>query len=194
MNRQAVGADSVSGARGGAARSEGALRILGVDPGYAILGYGVVDYQANRYRLVDCGAITTDKGMAMPSRLKALYAELTAVITMFEPEAAAVEELFFNSNAKTAIKVGEARGAAILACANCGMDVYEYTPLQIKQALTGYGRATKEQVQEIVRSVLGLTKAPRPDDVADAVAAAICHANSSGSLRRVERYTGVKLR
>ncbi|MDR3305851.1 MAG: crossover junction endodeoxyribonuclease RuvC [Clostridiales Family XIII bacterium] len=170
------------------------MRILGVDPGYAILGYGVIDYCAGRYSLVACDVVTTDKGMAMPDRLKAVYAGLTAVILEFEPTAAAVEELFFNSNAKTAIKVGEARGAAILACANCGLAVYEYTPLQIKQALLGYGRATKEQVQETVRSVLGLKEAPRPDDAADAAAAAICHANSSAYLSRVERFTGIKLR
>ncbi|MDR1795948.1 MAG: crossover junction endodeoxyribonuclease RuvC [Clostridiales Family XIII bacterium] len=170
------------------------MRILGIDPGYAILGWGVVDFRANRYRLVDCGAITTGKEMPMPARLKALYAELTEVIGMFLPAVAAVEELFFNSNAKTAIRVGEARGAAILACANCGVEVYEYTPLQIKQALSGYGRASKEQMQELVRSVLGLERAPRPDDVADAVAAAICHANSSGSLSRIERATGVRMR
>ncbi|MDR1815536.1 MAG: crossover junction endodeoxyribonuclease RuvC [Clostridiales Family XIII bacterium] len=170
------------------------MRILGIDPGYAILGWGVVDYRAGRYRLVDCGALTTGKEMPMPARLKALYAGLADVIGMFLPEAAAVEELFFNSNAKTAIHVGEARGAAILACANLGVEVYEYTPLQIKQALSGYGRATKEQMQELVRSVLGLEKAPRPDDVADAVAAAICHANSSGALNRIERATGVRMR
>ncbi|MDR3364168.1 MAG: crossover junction endodeoxyribonuclease RuvC [Clostridiales Family XIII bacterium] len=170
------------------------MRILGIDPGYAILGYGVIDYIANRYRLVDCGVITTDKGTPMPERLKTIYGGLTELIGLCQPTVAAVEELFFNSNAKTAIKVGEARGAAILACANCGLDVYEYTPLQIKQALTGYGRASKEQMQELVRSLLGLEAAPKPDDAADAAAAAICHANSSASTSRIERYTGLRLR
>ena len=162
-------------------------RILGIDPGYAILGYSVIDFRANRYRLVDCGVLTTDKDEPQPARLKSLYRGLTDLILMLEPEVAAVEELFFNSNAKTAIKVGEARGAAILACANCGLPVYEYTPLQIKQALSGYGRASKEQMQELVRRLLGLEKAPSPDDAADAAAAAICHANSAVSLDRIER-------
>ncbi|MDR0853478.1 MAG: crossover junction endodeoxyribonuclease RuvC [Clostridiales Family XIII bacterium] len=171
------------------------MRILGVDPGYAIMGYGVVDYIGNRYRLVCCGAILTEAGEPMPERLRTLYAELTQVIVENEPDVASIEELFFNDNAKTAIKVGEARGAAILACANLGVPVYEYTPLQIKQALVGYGRATKEQVQEMVRQMLGLKAAPKPDDVADAVAAAITHANASGyvdKLARIERRAGGK--
>jgi crossover junction endodeoxyribonuclease RuvC len=179
--------------RNNVSRREG-MRIIGIDPGYAILGYGVIDYRANRYTLVECGAITTDKDMPMPNRLKTLYAELTAVISEYEPEVSSVEELFFNNNAKTAMNVGQARGAAILACANLGLDVYEYTPLQIKQALVGYGRAPKEQIQETVRSLLGLKRAPKPDDVADAVAAAICHANSSGFLNRIEAFTGMKMR
>ena len=174
----------------GASGAAFGTRILGIDPGYAILGYGVIDYQANRYRLVDCGVLTTDKDLPQPARLKSLYSGLTDLILMLEPEVAAVEELFWGSNAKTAIKVGEARGAAILACANCGLPVYEYTPLQIKQALSGYGRATKEQMQELVRRVLGLQEAPRPDDAADAAAAAICHANSSVSLNRIEQAVG----
>jgi crossover junction endodeoxyribonuclease RuvC len=112
---------------------------------------------------------------------------LMEVISEFEPVTAAVEELYFNSNAKTAIKVGEARGAAILACANSGLPVYEYTPLQIKQSLAGYGRADKKQMQELVRAVCGLKEAPRPDDAADAVAAAICHGSSSGYIESVAK-------
>ena len=160
----------------------------------AIMGYGIIDYKAGNHKLVECGSLTTDKDMSMPNRLKSLYTDLMSIITEFEPDVASVEELFFNSNAKTAIKVGEARGAAILACANCGLEVYEYTPLQIKQALVGYGRAPKEQMQETVRSILGLKQVLRPDDVADAVAAAMCHGNSSSYLNRVEKFTGVKLR
>ena len=137
--------------------------------------------------MVEYGVLTTEAGMPMPERLKAVYTGLMEKIAETDPEAAAVEELFFNSNAKTAIKVGEARGAAILACINSGLKVYEYTPLQIKQALSGYGRAEKEQIQQIVRSILGLGDIPRPDDAADAVAAAICHGNSSGHLDRVAR-------
>jgi crossover junction endodeoxyribonuclease RuvC len=166
------------------------MRIIGIDPGYAILGYGVVDYERSKYTLVECGVITTGKDMAMPERLKRVYSMLMDVIADFAPDAASVEELFFNSNQKTAIKVGEARGAAILACANSGLEVFEYTPLQIKQALSGYGRADKRQMQEIVRQVCGLSEAPRPDDAADAVAAAICHGNSSGYIERVRRSIG----
>ncbi|MDR0875901.1 MAG: crossover junction endodeoxyribonuclease RuvC [Clostridiales Family XIII bacterium] len=166
------------------------LAILGVDPGYAILGWGVVEYRASRHRLMGYGTVETSKDLSMPERLKELYRGLTGVIAKYEPDVAAVEELFFNSNQKTAIKVGEARGAAVLACANAGLDVYEYTPLQIKQALTGYGRAEKKQIQEMVRQVLGLVKPPTPDDAADAVACAICHANASAHIERVGRFAG----
>jgi crossover junction endodeoxyribonuclease RuvC len=163
------------------------MRILGIDPGYAILGYGVVDMQSNRFSLVECGVVTTEADMEMPARLKYIYAQLMEIIAAFEPEVAAVEELFFNSNAKTAIKVGEARGAAILSCANSGLPIYEYTPLQIKQAIVGYGRAEKEQMQAVVKSILNLKETPKPDDAADAVAAAICHGNSAGFIDRVKR-------
>jgi crossover junction endodeoxyribonuclease RuvC len=161
------------------------MRIIGIDPGYAILGYGVVDKAPNRYSLVECGVLTTDKDEPMPERLKRVYSMLMDVIAEFAPEAAAVEELFFNSNAKTAIRVGEARGAAILACANSGLAVYEYTPLQIKQAIAGYGRADKRQMQELVMRICGLAEIPRPDDAADAVATAICHGNSAAFIERV---------
>jgi crossover junction endodeoxyribonuclease RuvC len=166
------------------------MRILGIDPGYAILGYGVVDKDGNRYTLAECGILTTEAGRDMPGRLKDIYAGLMTLIAEFEPDVASVEELYFNTNAKTAIRVGEARGAAILACANSDLPIYEYTPLQIKQALSGYGRAEKQQIQEIVKSVLGLKEVPRPDDAADAVAAAICHGNSAGYLDRVRRAVG----
>jgi len=162
-------------------------KILGVDPGYAILGWGVIEYSASRYRLLGCGTVETDKDMLWPERLKTIYSGLMETIELYSPDECAVEELFFNSNQKTAIKVGEARGSAILACANAGLRVFEYTPLQVKQALTGYGRAEKRQIQEMVRQILGLEKAPRPDDAADAVAVAICHANSSGYLERLEK-------
>jgi crossover junction endodeoxyribonuclease RuvC len=163
------------------------MRILGIDPGYAILGYGIVDYAANKYALVSCGAVTTDKGTPMPERLSHIFDKLTWIIDDFKPDVAAVEELFFNSNQKTAIHVGEARGAAVVACAKAGIPVFEYTPLQIKQALTGYGRADKTQMQEVVRSVLGLKEIIRPDDAADAAAAAICHGNSASYIDRVAR-------
>ena len=170
-------------------QSDGALRILGVDPGYAILGWGVIEYRASRHRLVGFGVFETEKDLPWPERLKGIYTGLVGIVDEYSPDVCSVEELFFSSNQKTAIKVGEARGAAVLACANAGLPVYEYTPLQIKQALTGYGRADKRQIQEMVRQILGLERAPRPDDAADAVAAAICHANSSGYIDKLEKYT-----
>jgi len=157
------------------------MRILGIDPGYAILGYGVVDYIGNRFQVVHYGSITTNAKMDMPDRLCKLYGELGEIIKEYRPDEASVEELFFNSNAKTAIMVGQARGVAVLACAENGLKISEYTPLQIKQALVGYGRADKKQIQYMVKLLLNLEKVPKPDDTADALAAAICHANSMNS-------------
>ncbi|MDD6919955.1 MAG: crossover junction endodeoxyribonuclease RuvC [Eubacteriales bacterium] len=151
------------------------MRILGIDPGYAILGYGILDVEGQNFKVVDYGAITTDAKMDMPKRLKHIYTALMDLIDEFAPDEASIEELFFNTNAKTAIKVGQARGVAILACINSGIEINEYTPLQIKQTLTGYGRAEKKQVQMMVKSILKLAQVPKPDDTADAVAAAICH-------------------
>ncbi|MBQ1396614.1 MAG: crossover junction endodeoxyribonuclease RuvC [Eubacterium sp.] len=159
------------------------MRILGIDPGYAIMGWGVLDMVGNHFSVVDYGSITTDAGTEMPIRLQHLYSELSAIIARYQPEEAAIEELFFNNNAKTVILVGEARGVAVLACANGGLPISEYTPLQIKQALVGYGRADKKQVQAMVKAILNLKEVPKPDDTADAVAAAICHGHSRG--RRV---------
>ena len=173
-------------------KSNKPLTILGIDPGYAILGWGVIEYQASRHRLLGYGTVETSKDFSMPERLKEIYIGLNEVIAKYDPDVSAIEELFFNSNQKTAIKVGEARGAAVLACANAGLHVYEYTPLQIKQALTGYGRAEKQQIQEMVRQVLGLIKAPSPDDAADAVACAICHANSSAHIKLMGRAGAVQ--
>ncbi|MDR1571228.1 MAG: crossover junction endodeoxyribonuclease RuvC [Clostridiales Family XIII bacterium] len=166
------------------------MRILGIDPGYAILGYGVVEADGSRFSLCGYGAVSTGAGESMPMRLKAVYAELMEIIGRLEPDTAAVEELFFNSNAKTALLVGQARGAAILACVNSGLDVHEYTPLQIKQALTGYGRADKAQMQAMVKSLLRLAEPPRPDDAADALAAAICHGNSAWHADRLAAAMG----
>ncbi len=165
------------------------MRILGIDPGYAILGYGIVDILGNKFRVVDYGAITTDSSMDMPSRLVKLFDGLTGLISTFKPDEAAIEELFFNSNAKTAILVGEARGVAVLACAKGNLKINEYTPLQIKQALVGYGRADKTQVQFMVKTMLNLKEVPKPDDTADALAAAICHGHSAGRrdiLKRID--------
>jgi len=162
------------------------MRIIGIDPGYAILGYGVVEMKVNKLHLIGYGAVRTDSGMDMPNRLKCLYTGLMDVINEYDPQTAAVEELFFNTNAKTALLVGQARGAALLACINSGLSVYEYTPLQIKQGLTGYGKADKRQMQMMVKTLLRLKDIPKPDDAADALAAAICHAHSADSIGRLE--------
>lgn len=154
------------------------MRILGIDPGYAIVGYGVLDYVGNKFTPVEFGAITTDAGLDFPKRLKYIYDSLTNIINIHKPEYLSIEELFFNTNVKTAIAVGHARGVLVLAAENCGIPIYEYTPLQIKQAVTGYGRADKNQVQQMVKMFLGLQKVPKPDDTADALAVAICHAHS----------------
>lgn len=161
------------------------MRILGIDPGFAILGYGVVEMEGNRFRARDYGVITTDKDLAMPDRLKHLYSCLMETIAATGPDVASIEELFFNTNTKSALLVGQARGVAILACVNSGLPIYEYTPLQIKQGLVGYGRADKRQVQIMVKTILNLAEIPRPDDAADALAAAICHGHSSVSLERL---------
>lgn len=154
------------------------MRILGIDPGYAIMGYGVLDKVGNHFKVVGYGSILTDADMAMEDRLVYLYDELQYIIDKFGPEEASIEELFFNNNAKTAIFVGQARGIAVLACAKAGLKVAEYTPLQIKQALVGYGRAEKKQMQAMVKTILNLKEVPKPDDTADALAAAICHGHS----------------
>ena len=155
------------------------MRILGIDPGFAIVGYGVIDYENSKYKTVDYGKITTPAGMDMPLRLKEVYDGVLRLIELFKPDVLAIEELFFNTNVKTAIAVGHARGVIVLAAANSGIKINEYTPLQIKQAVVGYGRADKNQVQQMVKMFLGLKEVPKPDDTADALAVAICHANSS---------------
>ena len=163
------------------------MRILGIDPGYAILGYGILDMKGNKFKVIAYGSILTDNSMEMPQRLKLLYDELSEIIRRYQPEEASIEQLFFNNNAKTAILVGEARGVAVLACAQAGLAISEYTPLQIKQALAGYGRAEKKQVQQMVKTILHLEKVPKPDDTADALAVAVCHGNSCGAEARMSR-------
>ena len=155
------------------------MKILGIDPGYAILGWGIIEKTGNKFRPIDYGAITTDKDMPMPERLQVLYDELREIIREHDPEVASIEKLFFNTNTTTAINVGQARGVAILACVQGDLQVAEYTPLEIKQALVGYGRADKKQVQFMVKTMLNLKEVPKPDDTADALAAAICHAHSA---------------
>jgi crossover junction endodeoxyribonuclease RuvC len=152
--------------------------ILGIDPGIAIVGYGIIECRGNHYKVIDYGAITTDSNMIFPDRLKLVYDQLTGIIEKYNPDDLAIEELFYNKNARTVIKVGQARGVEILAAINKGIPIYEYTPLQIKQAVVGYGRAEKHQVQEMVKMLLNLKEIPKPDDVADALAVAITHGSS----------------
>lgn len=154
------------------------MRILGIDPGYAIVGYGIIDVIGSRVKPVVYGAITTDKDLTFPKRLEKIYIELNQLIEKYKPDDIAFEELFFNKNTKTAIQVAEARGVEILAMKLHVNELYEYTPLQIKDAIVGYGRAEKKQVQEMVRMILGLSEIPKPDDVADALAVAITHSSS----------------
>lgn len=154
--------------------------ILGIDPGYAIVGVGIIEYSGNKFRPIAYDAITTHANMATSLRLKTIYDDINYCIDKYKPDAVAIEELFFNNNAKTAIAVAQARGVLVVSATNKNIPIYEYTPLQIKQAVAGYGRADKNQVQQMVKMLLNLNAIPKPDDAADALAVAICHAHSSG--------------
>lgn len=153
--------------------------ILGVDPGTAITGYGVLQSDGDDLRTIAYGAITTPADWLMPRRLLFVYQELIALIAKHQPTDAVVEKLFFSKNVRTALSVGQARGVALLAAAQAGLTIHEYTPLQIKQAVVGYGRAEKQQIQQMVKMLLQLDAIPQPDDAADALAIAICHAHSA---------------
>ncbi len=157
------------------------MRILGIDPGYATVGYGVVDHDRGRFTVVGCGAITTAAGMPFPQRLQDIFCDMESVLTKYRPQALSIEKLYFNTNTTTAIDVAQARGVILLAAQQNGLSISEYTPLQVKQAITGYGRAEKRQVMEMVKSFLGLKAVPKPDDTADALALAICHAHYAGT-------------
>ena len=152
--------------------------IMGIDPGFAITGYGIVKYEGNKFSPLDYGAVVTKAGTPFAQRLLQLDAELSVIIGKYKPEAISVEELFFNKNVKTAIMTAHGRGIALLAAAKSGAEVFEYTPLQVKQAVVGYGRAEKAQVQQMVKVILNLPCIPKPDDVADALAIAVCHGHS----------------
>ncbi|MGB3634961.1 MAG: crossover junction endodeoxyribonuclease RuvC [Rubrobacteraceae bacterium] len=156
-----------------------AKTILGIDPGTATMGWGVIRQEGNRLRYVQHGAITTPSNWEMPRRLGRLFDGVSELVRGYRPETVAIEELFFNTNVTTGITVGQARGVAILAAYKAGIEVTEYTPLQVKQAVTSYGRADKRQVQEMVRALLNLREIPKPDDAADGLAIAICHAFTS---------------
>ncbi len=156
--------------------------ILGIDPGYAIVGWGVIEYTSNRFTVVDYGAVTTQAGTPFNDRLKMVYDGVDSIIKRYSPEALSIEKLFYNTNAKTVIDVAQARGVINLAAVQNNIPIFEYTPLQVKQSVVGYGRAEKKQVQEMTRVILKLAKIPKPDDTADALAMAICHAHASGSM------------
>jgi len=160
--------------------------ILGIDPGTAITGYGVLELSGNHYKLLEYGVVRSEKTEEAAARLHAVFAGINRLIDAYGPDQMAVEELFFNKNTKTALAVGQARGVIVLAAHLKGVPVFEYTPLQVKQAVVGYGRAEKQQVQYMVKAILNMAEIPKPDDAADALAIGICHGNSysSGLVRR----------
>ena len=160
--------------------------ILGIDPGVATVGFGIVNNNAGMLHPQRYGTLTTHSGVRLALRLTQIYSDVSELITTFKPDAIAVEELFFNTNLKTAVAVAHGRAAAILAGENHGVPMYEYTPLQVKKAVVGYGRATKKQVMDMVRRLLSMDQPPKPDDAADALAIAICHARFSNSLMNFE--------
>ena len=158
------------------------LRILGIDPGLATVGFSIVDVEKSKMKLVTCGVISTPAHTSLSSRLERIFEDMNELISSFSPDVMSIEELFFNTNITTGIAVAHARGVILLSAYRAGVQVFEYTPLQVKQAVVGYGRAEKNQVIDMVRRILALPAAPKPDDAADAVALAICHARSSTSL------------
>ena len=161
--------------------------ILGVDPGYATVGWGVLDYTANRFRVIDYGAVITPPEMPFDQRLEVIFDEFCLLIARTKPQVMAVEKLYFNTNTTTAIGVAEARGCILLAARKGGVAVAEYTPVQVKQAVTGYGKAVKKQVMEMTRMLLNLPEIPKPDDTADALALAICQAHCGQTPLRVRQ-------
>lgn len=164
------------------------MTILGIDPGYAIVGFGAIEFANSKSKLLKYGAITTPAHTPPHERLCTIYDDLNELLDIIKPDAVAIEELFFNTNSKTAIMVGQARGVIVLACAKRYIPIFEYTPLQVKQAVVGYGRAEKQQVMELTKTILGLSAVPKPDDAADALAIALCHAHSSSSAMTNAKY------
>ena len=155
------------------------MRIIGIDPGYAITGFGVIEYNGNHFELIKAGAIETKAGVPFPNRLQKIYDDMIDLIEEYKPAAISIEALFFSTNPTTAIGVAQGRGAVLIAASKTATPIYEYTPLQVKQSITGYGRADKKQVQSMVKAVLKLEKIPKLDDTTDAMALAICHAHSA---------------
>ncbi|MCM1166863.1 MAG: crossover junction endodeoxyribonuclease RuvC [Lachnospiraceae bacterium] len=157
------------------------MRILGIDPGYAIVGYGVLEFNNTRFKVINYGAVTTDPETPFDRRLAEIYGDMCSVLDMFKPDCMSIEKLYFNTNITTGIDVAQARGVIMLAAVQKGVPIFEYTPLQVKVAVTGYGRAEKRQVQEMTKNILRLKEIPKPDDTADALAIAICHGHTGGS-------------
>lgn len=158
------------------------MRILGIDPGYATIGYGIIEYDNFHFKTIAYGAVTTTPDMEFVDRLCDIYDDLCTLINTYHPECLSIEKLYFNTNTTTAIDVAQARGVIMLAARKSNLKVFEYTPLQVKQSITGYGRAEKHQVMEMVKNLLNLNAVPKPDDTADALALAICHGHCSGSI------------
>lgn len=166
------------------------MRILGIDPGYGITGFGLVEARRGETRLLHCGAITTPAGMDFPARLEIIYEDMRKLLELAKPQEVAIEELFFGQNVTTGIGVAQSRGVILLAVQQAGLPVHAYKPMQVKQAVVGYGNATKHQVMDMTRRILGLSQMPKPDDAADAIAIALCHARSSTSLLRQQGAKG----
>ena len=158
------------------------MRILGIDPGYGITGFGLVDAQRGQFQLLRCGAITTPAGMDFSARLEIIYEDMKKLLEVAKPDVVAIEELFFGQNVTTGIGVAQSRGVILLAIRQAGVPVYQYKPMQVKQAVVGYGNATKHQVQDMTKRLLHLQAMPKPDDAADAIAIALCHGRSATSL------------
>ena len=158
------------------------MRVLGIDPGYGITGFGLIEAQRGQYRLLNCGAITTPPNTNFSWRLEMIYHDMTELLRLAQPEAVAIEELFFGHNVTTGINVAQSRGVILLAIQQAGLPVFEYKPMQVKQAVVGYGNASKHQVMDMTKRILHLSAVPKPDDAADAVAIALCHARASTSL------------
>ena len=164
------------------------MRILGIDPGYGITGFGVIESERGQSQLLHCGAITTPAGMEFPARLEIIYEDMRKLLETVKPDAVAIEELFFGQNVTTGIGVAQSRGVILLAIRQADVPIFQYKPMQVKQAVVGYGNATKHQVQDMTKRLLRLEKMPKPDDAADAIAIALCHARSATSLlARVQR-------
>ena len=158
------------------------MRILGIDPGYATIGFGLLEAERGQYRMLNYGAVTTPAGIPFPRRLEILFDDMTQLLAETQPEVLSVEELFFGRNITTGIDVAHGRGVILLAAQKAHVPIYEYTPMQVKQAVVGYGKATKLQVMDMTKRLLHLQNTPRPDDAADALALALCHARSATSM------------